>query len=150
MPPTPLPTQPNPDLRVSDREREEVVDQLREHAGDGRLDTAELSDRLEAAYAARTQAELAALTADLPRPRAQRREVIEHRPDLRRHAVAFVAVNLLLIAIWALTGAGYFWPIWPLLGWGLGLASHGGERFSGRAFVPCGHRRRRHAGTIVW
>ena len=20
---------------------------------------------------------------------------------------------------------GYFWPIWPMLGWGIGLASHG-------------------------
>ena len=31
----------------------------------------------------------------------------------------FVAVSALLIAIWALTGAGYFWPIWPIAGWGL-------------------------------
>ena len=27
----------------------------------------------------------------------------------------------MLIVIWAATGAGYFWPIWPLLGWGIGL-----------------------------
>ena len=27
----------------------------------------------------------------------------------------------MLIVIWAATGAGYFWPIWPILGWGLGL-----------------------------
>ena len=41
---------------------------------------------------------------------------------LKIHATVYVAVNLFLIAIWALTGGGYFWPIWPLLGWGLGLA----------------------------
>jgi hypothetical protein len=29
---------------------------------------------------------------------------------------------VLLVAIWALTGAGYFWPVWPILGWGLCLA----------------------------
>lgn len=150
MDPTPASTHPTPDLRVSDREREEVADQLREHAGDGRLDTAELSDRLEAAYAARTRKELAALTADLPRPGIQRQAVVKHRNDLSRHAVAFVAVNLLLIGIWAVTGAGYFWPIWPLLGWGFGLASHGSERFLGRALMPCGHRRRRHPGPIAW
>jgi signal transduction histidine kinase len=27
-----------------------------------------------------------------------------------------VIVELYLIAIWAVTGAGYFWPVWPLLG----------------------------------
>ncbi|HEX9170854.1 MAG TPA: 2TM domain-containing protein [Roseiarcus sp.] len=37
------------------------------------------------------------------------------------HASVYAAVNLLLIAIWAITSRGYFWPIWPILGWGLGL-----------------------------
>jgi adenylate cyclase len=37
------------------------------------------------------------------------------------HATVYAAVNLLLIAIWAITSRGYFWPIWPILGWGLGL-----------------------------
>jgi len=44
-------------------------------------------------------------------------KAVRRRTDL----TAFVAVNQLLIVIWAATGAGYFWPIWPLLGWGLGL-----------------------------
>jgi hypothetical protein len=39
------------------------------------------------------------------------------------HATIYVAVNLLLIAVWAL-GRGYFWPIWPILGWGVALALH--------------------------
>jgi adenylate cyclase len=37
------------------------------------------------------------------------------------HATVYAAVNLLLIAIWAITSRGYFWPLWPILGWGLGL-----------------------------
>jgi adenylate cyclase len=40
------------------------------------------------------------------------------------HAAVYVAVNLLLIAVWAITSRGYFWPIWPVLGWGLGLGIH--------------------------
>ena len=40
------------------------------------------------------------------------------------HASIFVMVNLFLIAIWAAAGAGYFWPIWPILGWGLGVGIH--------------------------
>ena len=39
------------------------------------------------------------------------------------HATIYVAVNLRLIAVWAL-GRGYFWPIWSILGWGVALALH--------------------------
>jgi len=28
----------------------------------------------------------------------------------------------MLVGIWALTGAGYFWPAWVMLAWGVGLA----------------------------
>ena len=27
----------------------------------------------------------------------------------------------LLVAIWALSGGGYFWPAWPAAGWGFAL-----------------------------
>jgi len=40
------------------------------------------------------------------------------------HATVYIAVNLLLFAVWALTGRGYFWPIWPVFGWGVGLVVH--------------------------
>ena len=26
--------------------------------------------------------------------------------------------------IWAASGAGYFWPIWVILGWGIGIVFH--------------------------
>ena len=48
-------------------------------------------------------------------------ERIRAKRAFGRHARIYVAVNLLLIAIWAITSRGYFWPIWPLLGWGVGL-----------------------------
>ena len=42
------------------------------------------------------------------------------------HAVTYVAVNLLIIAVWAFTDSGgLFWPIFPILGWGIGLVLHG-------------------------
>lgn len=53
-------------LRASHADRDTVVEQLRVAAGDGRLTPEELDERLEAALTARTYAELAALTADLP------------------------------------------------------------------------------------
>jgi hypothetical protein len=109
------------DVRASDAEREEVITALRTHAGDGRLGIEELDERIEAAYAAKTRRELAALTNDLPRaprpPGDQRREFAEH---LR----LYLSVMALLVVIWALTGMGYFWPVWPIVGWGVGIVSH--------------------------
>jgi hypothetical protein len=55
-----------PDLRVSHADRDQVVEILREAAGDGRLTAAELDERVEAALTARTGSELAVLTSDLP------------------------------------------------------------------------------------
>lgn len=58
------------------------------------------------------------------RERAVRR--LKAKRDFRHHLKTYVGVNLMLIGIWAVTDlGGYFWPVWPLLGWGLGLFFHG-------------------------
>lgn len=60
------------DLRVSHEDRDQVVEQLRVAAGDGRLTVDELGERLETALAARTYGELEELLADLaPAPVAK-------------------------------------------------------------------------------
>lgn len=38
------------------------------------------------------------------------------------HTIAYVLVNVLLVAIWLTTGADFFWPVFPIFGWGIGLA----------------------------
>jgi hypothetical protein len=53
-------------LRASDADRERIANVLREAAGDGRLTMAELDERLDAVYAAKTYAELEPITHDLP------------------------------------------------------------------------------------
>jgi hypothetical protein len=55
-----------PALRASDTERHETVEELRRHAGEGRLTLEELTQRIESAYASRTREELARITDDLP------------------------------------------------------------------------------------
>ncbi|MFD5655649.1 DUF1707 domain-containing protein [Streptomyces sp. NPDC127039] len=55
-----------PALRASHTDRDRAVDLLSAAAGDGRLTPEELDERVGAALTARTQRELAALTADLP------------------------------------------------------------------------------------
>jgi uncharacterized protein DUF1707/2TM domain-containing protein len=117
-----------PDIRASDAERERVAGQLRDHAAEGRLDVEELDDRLRRAYAARTRAELDTLTSDLPAPAPRRTPApARRRPQARDQVVAYAAVMTLLVVIWALTGAGYFWPVWPALGWGVALVTGKGH-----------------------
>jgi hypothetical protein len=53
-------------LRVSHEDRDQVAEALRVAAGDGRLSSDELDERLERALTARTYDELAVLVADLP------------------------------------------------------------------------------------
>ena len=53
-------------LRVSHEDRDEVAEALRVAAGDGRLSSDELDERLERALTARTYDDLAVLVADLP------------------------------------------------------------------------------------
>jgi Domain of unknown function (DUF1707)/2TM domain len=109
------------DVRASDGEREEVIAALRTHAGDGRLGIEELDQRIEAAYAAKTRRELVALTDDLPRAP---RPAGDARREFAEHLRLYLGVMALLVVIWALTGMGYFWPIWPIVGWGVGIVSH--------------------------
>jgi Domain of unknown function (DUF1707) len=61
------PAVPDPrHLRASDADRERIANVLRDAAGDGRLTMAELDERLDAVYAAKTYAELEPITHDLP------------------------------------------------------------------------------------
>ena len=55
------------DIRASNTEREAAVQLLQTAVGEGRITLAEFEERTAAAYAARTRAELDALTEDLPR-----------------------------------------------------------------------------------
>jgi TM2 domain-containing membrane protein YozV len=58
-------------VRIGNLEREAAVRELGEHFAEGRLDPEEYEQRASAAYAARTNDDLAPLFADLPRPDAQ-------------------------------------------------------------------------------
>jgi signal transduction histidine kinase len=56
---------------------------------------------------------------------AASRSTRERGPTLAVHAIVSGALNAVLIAIWAFTGRGYFWPEWTLIALGLPLAIHG-------------------------
>jgi Domain of unknown function (DUF1707) len=56
----------SPEERIADADREQIIAQLREHVVAGRLTTEEFEDRVAGAHGARTRAEIAAVTSDLP------------------------------------------------------------------------------------
>jgi hypothetical protein len=48
---------------------------------------------------------------------------LEARRGLQAHVLAYILVNGFLVFLWwTVTGAGFFWPVFPLFGWGIGLA----------------------------
>ncbi len=47
---------------------------------------------------------------------------IKRRRAMRMIALSYIVVNAFLVAVWALTGRGYFWPGWVMLGWLVGIA----------------------------
>ena len=61
--------------------------------------------------------------------RQQARKRVQARRDFGAHLVSYLVVNAFLILVWAVTGAGYFWPIWVIGGWGVGLALHAWDTF---------------------
>jgi hypothetical protein len=63
--------------------------------------------------------------------RAKAIERLERRREFWAHVACYVLVNGGLLVIWAMTGAGFFWPVIPIIGWGIGLFFHGWDTFSG-------------------
>jgi hypothetical protein len=43
--------------------------------------------------------------------------------------VTWIALSALFIVIWAVTGAGVFWPVWPILGIAIGVVATGIRAF---------------------
>ena len=65
-------------------------------------------------------------------------EIARKRASFKGHLVSYLVVNAFFWALWFFTGErygknNYFpWPVWPMLGWGIGLAFH----FAGAYIFP--------------
>jgi hypothetical protein len=46
---------------------------------------------------------------------------LKRKRDFGAHLFVYLVVNGFLIGIWAFIGAGFFWPVFLLFGWGIGL-----------------------------
>jgi hypothetical protein len=82
-------------LRIGDAERDTAIAALSRHFSDGRLTAQEHEERVELAINARTDADLWALFADLPRlddPAARRRPDLRLRRPMRLLPIVVLAI----------------------------------------------------------
>jgi hypothetical protein len=54
---------------------------------------------------------------------------LQKRSEFWSHLAAYLLVNALIITVWVVAGRGFFWPLFPLFGWGIGLFFHGMDAF---------------------
>jgi hypothetical protein len=121
-------------LRAADADREYVAERLRNALNEGRLTLTEYDDRLQETYAARTYGDLKGLLSDLPEVApAARSQVVPANPLHAPSALApaappgnltaqwlahewrdWLTIAAILTVIWLASGAGYYWPIWPV------------------------------------
>ena len=110
-------------LRASDEQRERAAQEIREHFAAGRLTDEELSDRVQAAYAARTEGDLKPCwpicpgcrpvppqrKAELRRGAASSSGGCSRRPGRRRHDCDLHG------DLGGIGASGFFWPIFVVL-----------------------------------
>jgi hypothetical protein len=102
-------------MRVSDADREQVAERLREHFAAGRLTSEELYERVAAALNAKTVVDLRAVMADLPEPTPVGPQSGQQIPDetyrpvygYRRGPRVLPLALILLLAVIVLPSAGF-------------------------------------------
>lgn len=56
--------------------------------------------------------------------RQRAEKIVEERYELLMHFGIYVVINVILVGVWLLTGAGYPWFLWVVLAWGAGIIIH--------------------------
>jgi uncharacterized protein DUF1707/2TM domain-containing protein len=124
-----------PTVRAGDRERQATADVLGQALAQGYLDMTEYESRLQAVYDIYVTPDLRRLTSDLPvaelrrnDPRRQAARRAAARRGIHLHLAAYLAMVVIVLTVWLAVGltAGswYFWPVWPILGAGIGVLAH--------------------------
>ncbi|UKP00508.1 2TM domain-containing protein [Nostoc sp. UHCC 0870] len=80
----------------------------------------EIASELGVSSASLQAAEQEWLTQEIGEKKRQRFHA-QRRDEFKSHLIAFIGVNGFLIVLNLFTSPSYFWAIFPLLGWGLGL-----------------------------
>jgi hypothetical protein len=60
---------------------------------------------------------------------------LKKRRDFAAHLLVYFLVNSFLVVIWALTNVdGFFWPVFPIVGWGIGVVMNAWDVFHDEEF----------------
>jgi fatty acid desaturase len=57
---------------------------------------------------------------------------LKKKAEFRTHLFVYLVVNAALVVIWAITGAQFFWPMFPIVFWGIGVIFHAQDVYSHR------------------
>lgn len=49
---------------------------------------------------------------------------LKKQAEFKLHAMIYLLVNGFLVVIWWMSGVSFFWPIFPIFGWGIGVAAN--------------------------
>jgi cytochrome b561 len=62
--------------------------------------------------------------------RQQALERLKKRSEFWGHLAVYLLVNALIVTVWFLVAdGGFFWPLFPLFGWGIGVFFHAVDVF---------------------
>jgi hypothetical protein len=60
---------------------------------------------------------------------------LKKRHDFYGHLLVYTMVNAFIVLIWALTdGHGFFWPVFPIVGWGIGVVMNAWDVFGSKEY----------------
>ena len=74
------------------------------------------------------------MTDDSARQQAIQR--LHQRRGFTNYIIGAVVISLFMVLIWALSGRGYFWPVWVVLGRGLATAGMAWSAYGPREKTP--------------
>lgn len=86
-----------------------------------------------------TTASTSEATAETRREQAIKR--IKAKNDFKIHLLVYLTVNTMLTVIWAFTSAGqpwpkgFFWPVFPIVAWGVGVVINGYVAYRGNVYT---------------
>ena len=66
---------------------------------------------------------------------------LRKKRDFGMHALIYLLVTGFLVVIWAVTSGDFFWPIFPIAGWGIGLAANAWDVYGRRPISEAEIRR---------
>lgn len=85
-----------------------------------------IEERIDAELRQRKGGELT--EEEIIRRRIQKK--LEARREFVQHLTTYLGVNAMLIGIWLFSGGGFFWPMFSMFFWGLGVAGQGVEYYT--------------------